>query len=389
MARVKKIFFYFLLVVGVVSVTLTASVLYYRDRIISEFIRQANKNLNTPIKIGRMDVSWFADFPNLSIVFEDVYVEDSHPGLYPLLTAKTVSFQLNIIDLRNGKYNVKGLKISGSETNLKINAEGVNNYTIVKDSPNNKEAESISFELKNVSLKNTRVHYIDASINQEFTFLSDELAASIKTSKDIYDINAKGDLTTEKIRVRQIELFAGKKFTVDADLIYDDLQRNLSIKPSKLALKNSSFNIQGEYRWKGQTYVDLIAEAKDTDIQTLISLLPEKTAKNLEKYQSKGDMYFKARLKGDVNKNTSPSLSVDFGFHDATLFHPDYRSLVQHASMEGSFASSDVSDAKKAVLILKDINGELNGKSFTASLTVQNFKDSDVQLRFKGELDAA
>ena len=369
-------------------ITLTATVFYYKDRILNEFIREANKNLNTPIKIGKMDVSWFADFPNLSIVFNDVYVEDSHPGLYPLLTAKVVSFQLNVIDLWNGQYNVKGLRISDSETNLKINAEGVNNYTIVKENPDTKGG-SISFELKNITLKNTTVHYVDIDATQEYSFQSDDLATSIETAKDIYNIDADGDLTTEKIKVRQVELFAGKRFKVKADLIYDDLQRILSINPSTLTLRNSTFNIKGVYKWKGKTYVDLSTEAKDTDIQTLLSLLPEKTAKSFEKYQSKGDMYFKAKLKGEVTKETTPSLSVQFGFNDATLFHPDYKSRIEHAVMEGSFASNDVADPRKAVLILKNIHGELNDKAFTADLTVQDFKDSDVQLSFKGELDAA
>lgn len=388
MARFKKILLYFLLVVGVVFVTLTASVFYYKDRIINEFIRQANKSLNTPVKIGKTDVTWFADFPNLSIVFKDVYIEDSHPGIYPLLTANVISFQLNVIDLWNGAYNVKGLKISDSETNLKINADGVNNYTIAKENPDTKGG-SINFELKNVALINTKVHYIDIEANQEYTFLSDDLSASIKTSKDIYDIDAEGDLTTEKIKVRQVELFAGKRFNVKADLIYDDLQRMLTINPSVLSLKKSAFNISGEYKWKGKTYVDLTARAEDTDIQTLLSLLPESTSKSFEKYQSKGDMYFNAKLKGDATKNTSPSLSVDFGFNDATLFHPDYHSRIEHATMKGSFASSDVADPKKAVLVLKNIKGELNKKEFTADLVVQNFKDSDVQLHFSGELDAA
>jgi hypothetical protein len=316
-------------------------------------------------------------------------VEDSHPGIYPLLTTKEISFQLNLLDLWSGKYNVKGLKLSDSEANLKINTDGVNNYTILKENPDAKGGGSVNFELRNVSLKNSKVHYIDVNADQEYTFLSDDLAASITTSNDIYNIDADGDLTTEKIKIREVELFNGKRFKVQADLIYDDLQRILTVKPSLLSLRSSDFNIQGEYKWKNKTFVNLTSKADETDIQTLLSLLPERTATNLEKYQSKGDMYFEAKLKGEITRNTSPSLAVEFGFNDATLFHPDYRSRIEHATMQGSFTSSDVADPKRAVLILKNIKGELNKKEFTADLVVQNFRDSDVKLRFSGELDAA
>ena len=102
-------------------VAVTVSVFMYKDRIINQFIREANKQLNTPITIKRMDVSAFTHCPHLSIVFHEVYVEDSHPGQYPLLTAKQISFQLNPIEVWRGNYTIQGMKVHDSETNLKIN----------------------------------------------------------------------------------------------------------------------------------------------------------------------------------------------------------------------------------------------------------------------------
>src|SRR5690606_23578935 len=153
--------------------------------------------------------------------------------------------------------------------------------------------------------------------------------------------------------------------------------------------KSSLFAISGEYKWKEKALIDITAEAKETDIQTLLSLLPESSAKRFEKYQSKGEMYYLAKLKGEISNTISPSLSVDFGFRNATLFHPDYKSRIEEATLEGSFASSNVADPRQAVLILKNIKGKLNDKSFEANLAVHNFSDSEVQLDFKGEMDAA
>lgn len=385
----RKVFFYLLLAIGVFLVAGVVSVFIFKDRIIQQFVREANKQLNTPIKIDKIDVSWFEDFPNLSIVFKDVYIEDSHQGVYPLLTASSISFQLNAYELIEGKYTVRGLRIHGSETNLKIDENGVNNYTILKDTKGSAGTGSISFSLENVDLQKTKVRYVDAKLNQEYSFTSDQLRAWIDTQNDIYTIQGKGNLTTEKIKVRQTELLVGKTFTIDSDLIYDDLQKTLTIKPSELALRSSIFNVEGEYKWKEQNLVDLKIDGKDTDIQTLLSLMPESVSKDFEKYKSKGDMYFNAKLKGEISKSASPSLSINFGFKNATLYNPDYKSRIESASMEGSFASSDIVDPRRAVLVLKNIEGELNGKSFQANLVVQNFKDSDVQLTFKGELDAA
>src|SRR6267154_3136349 len=94
----KKILFYLCLTIVVLLIAISASVYLFTDRIIQQFVREANKNLNTPIKIGKVDVSAWNDFPNLAIEFTDVYIEDSYPGEYPLLTAKAISFYLNPVE---------------------------------------------------------------------------------------------------------------------------------------------------------------------------------------------------------------------------------------------------------------------------------------------------
>lgn len=388
MKTFRKVFFYFFLAIATLLLSGIIAVFVFKERIIQQFVSEANKQLSTPIKIGKIDVSWFEDFPNLSIVFTDVYVEDSYPGIYPLITAKSLSFQLNAGELWRGNYSIRGLHIRDSETNLKIDAKGVNNYTVVKENAGT-GGGSISFSLENVNLEGTKFHYIDLKLNQEFTISSKNLKASINTKEDVYAVQTNGDITTQKIKVQHTEVFAGKTFDLESDLVYDDVKKNLLIKPSELQLRSSIFNVSGNYNWKEQSLIDLQVDGKDTDIQTLLSLMPENVAGDLAKYKSKGEMYFNAHLKGEISDAKSPSLTAKFGFKKATLYHPDYKSEIESASLEGSFASSDVMDASKAVLVLKNIEGELNRKSFHANLVIQNFKDSDVQADFKGELDAA
>jgi len=375
--------------VAVVFISLVGSVFLFKDKIISQFIREANKNINTPVKIGKFDVSIFSQFPQLSIVLTDVYVEDSHPGNYPLLTAKSVSFQLNAIEAWGGSYTIKGLKIVDSETNLKLNDKGVTNYDVTKKKDTKDKSPSIRFELQKVRLTNTKVNYVDRKAEQDFVFNSKELLASIVSENDLYAIDAEGELTTTKISVNQNLFFTDKSFQIKSRLVYDDVKRSVNIKPSTLELKNAVFDVQGNYGWKEKSLIDLTTKGKDADIQTLLSLFPESVSDRVEKYQSKGDVYFTAKLKGEISDKKSPSLSVDFGFNEATIFHPEYKTRMEEASLRGSFASPEVMDPSKATLILKDIKGELNDERFTANFILNNFENPNVICDFKGRLDAA
>jgi AsmA-like C-terminal region len=385
----RKIFFYTALTFAVLCLSLALSVLLFKERIISQFIREANKNLNTPVKIGAMDISIFSSFPQLSIVLKDVYIEDSHDGQYPLLTASEISCQLSPIQVWKGNYTIEGLTISNSETYLKINQKGQNNYTILKTvGKNSGNAGSVKFQLEDVQLEKARVHYIDIPSEEHLIFSSNELLASIRSVNDIYDIDADGELTTEKISVNKNEFLTGKSFLIKSELSYDDLQRNLLIRPSTLKVRNSSFKVEGSYQWKEKNIIDITAEGNDTDIQTLLSLLTESVARKFDRYRSKGDVYFTAKLKGQISRKLSPSIAVNFGFKDATLLNPETKSQITGASMQGSFASPQILNIESATLDLNNINGKLNDEPFTANFQLRNFRDPLVKCSFNGRVDA-
>lgn len=390
MRIVKKILLYTGLGLLVIVISLAVSAFLFKDKIIRNFIEAINQDLNTKVKVGKFDVSVFQKFPQLSIVLTDVYVEDSHEGQYPLLTADQISFQLNPIEVYRGQYNIRGLEVENSETNLKINRQGFNNYTIAKESSTKTSGSAqVGFALKNIQLKNARVRYVDQQSDQDLIFQTSKLSASIQTSGNVYEIEAAGELTTQKIRIERTFLFEGKSFGITTQLTYNDDQSLLTIKPSFLILKGSEFSVNGSYDWNKTPTINLSIDGKDTNIQTILSLMPETASQQFTQYQSKGETYFTASLKGAITKTKNPALSVEFGLRDATIFHPDTKATIEHANLEGSFASNNISDLRAASLVLKNIEGTLNKESFTANLVVHDFIDSEVILKFKGKLDAS
>lgn len=388
MKTFRKLLLYISIFLAVLISGLAISVFLFKDRIIKQFVNEANKRLNTPVKIGKIDISMLSDFPNLAIVFTDVYIEDSHPGIYPLLTAERIAFNLNPIEVWRGNYSIRGLSVTGSETNLKINPAGKTNFNIIKEGSGGSSG-TVQFDLKNVTLTKTIVSYLDQQVNQHHVFNSEQLAASILVTGDLYQIEADGNVLVEQIGIGNSLFLANKNFIVDAYVDYDDDKKSVLIKPSTLKIGRSQFAVDGNYVYKEKNLIDIKAEGKNTDIQTLLSLLPEEASKRLNKYRSDGDVFFNLSLKGEISEKKSPFISVAFGCTDATLFHPDYQSRISHANLNGSFASPSLTDLSKAQLFLKDMEGELNGKLFKANLSVRTFDDPYIVFDFKGDLDAA
>lgn len=388
MKRLFKFLAYSVLILLLLTGGLVASVYFFQDRIIKRFVDVANKSLNTPVTIGGIKVSALDEFPNLSIVFTNVYIEDSHPEKDTLLTASRISFTLNPIDVWNGIYDVKGLTIEDSFTRLYINAIGKVNYDILKPRETQSTGEAVSFNLKDVRLLKARVSYIDDETDLNHLFSGEDLTASIEVSGDMYKILASGDLTSHHVSVSGRRFLTAKTFDAEADVDYDDENKVVLINPSILRLGEATFDINGTYSFKERNLIDLIAEGKDTDIQTILALLPSDFSRQFQKHQSEGDVYFSAKVKGEISRERDPLLSVTFGCTNAALIHPDFNSRMTALNMEGSFATPSFSNLADAVLFLKNMHGELNGKRFDADFSIQNFEHPFVDLLFKGELDA-
>jgi len=387
-SKLKKIFLFTTIALIVLTIGLIASVFFFKDRILQEFIKEANKSLNTPVKIGKIEISAWQDFPQLAIVFTDVYIEDSHPENFPLLTAKKISFSMNALEAWRGNYSVQRLTIKTSETNLKIDKKGQNNFTIVTPTKT-AVASNISFDLKDVQLTDTRISYSDQSAEQEHIFFSDRLTSTVSIRGDVYKITAKGDVTSEQIKIRDRIFLKEKRFLVTTQVDYDDIRKTVNILSGTLAVNKSVFALSGNYTFKVKNLIDLKVEGRETTIQTLLALLPDEAGKNLRQYQSNGDVFFNLAVKGEISQRKDPTLSIQFGCKDATFFHPGYQSKITNANLTGSFITSSLTDFSRAKLVLKNVNGELNQKPFSCDLSIENLEKPFLDFEFKGELNAA
>lgn len=389
MKKYRKVLVFVGVSVGVVFLALIISAFLFKDKIIRQFVTEANKHLNTPIKVGKIDVSVLRHFPKLSIVISDVYVEDSHPAKYPLFTADKLSFMLNPFEVSRGKYVITGVAIEGCEADLKIDEHGVNNYTVLKEASPSNGTSTLTLDLNDVQLRDVKVRYFDLRARQELRFLSDRLTAGIKTDGEIFDIKAKGRVTTDTILIRGTSYLAGKTFEVKSTVRYDDKNRHLTIHPSSLLLHSAAFDVEGSYEWRADPTINLALGGKNTDIQTILSLLPESVSNSVRRYESDGDVYFNAQLEGAWNEKSNPSFDVNFGFSDAEIYHPEFKTRIEKATMKGSFSIKDITRQETAVLSLSNISGKMNGQKFDGAFLIRNFNDPYIDCTFKGKLDAA
>jgi hypothetical protein len=375
----------FLSIVLLISIAATW-VYFNQDKVINWFVNSVNEKLATPVQAKSIELTFLDDFPNISIVCRDVRVEDSFEAKNDLLTAQSISFQLNLSDLWRGNYRIKGLTIKNANGNFLVDKRGRNNYTIFKESNSN---TSSAFSLENIVLKSIELNWQDEKSNYTFNLVSDQLKAQLNARENITSILVAGDIYMDHLTIQQEKWLAKKDILVNAKLEYFDELQKFNWAQSEVTIDNAQFTTEGQYNWSGTPTIKLNVKGKETNWLTLVSILPEKFNSKLKSYQSEGQVYFEGKLEGKISETESPGLSLSFGLKHATLFEPSSNLKASKVNLEGSLASSSINRLSEYVLVLNNVEAELEEKPLTGKLILKNFDNPEIITDCRGTIPFA
>jgi len=382
----KRSLFFLGLVLLLFCVAGAVLIYTYQDQLVSRFIAEANQKIDTPIHAGGIKASWWEKFPNVSIVLSDVVIDGSLPGpTDTLITALNIYCTFNAWDILQGHWVVDQIHMEEGRIFLVQTELGDNNFTIVKKdtSSNKKEA---GFKLEKIHLQNVAITYLDLLRNQEYKLQVHDVMASLSSEAQIYDVQLEGEITSEALTIGQQQYLKQKPLILKGNIRYLQQDKKWDIVETEITIDQSTFLLSGYYRGSDNT-MDISMKGQDTNIQTVLSLLPEDISQKFRKYQSKGKIYFEGRIVGSVATDENPEINVNFGCRNASFFHPNYQKGIEGVYLSGNFHSAKANDLSKATLSLKDVRGVMESQQFGGNLQITNLESYHVKGDFEGTLD--
>jgi uncharacterized protein involved in outer membrane biogenesis len=165
----KKIFKIILIVIPALFILLILTPLVFKGKIRDLVLKEANKSLKAKLDIGKINLSFLKNFPNIYIGLNDVIMTGSADfDSDTLLNIKSLSVSTSIMDLLNGSpYEIKKINIDKADVRLKVLADGKANWDIAKASGNGMENEgakgtkSFRLLLKSLIIKDSKLIYND------------------------------------------------------------------------------------------------------------------------------------------------------------------------------------------------------------------------------------
>ncbi|NEM96269.1 AsmA-like C-terminal region-containing protein [Pontibacter burrus] len=387
---VKKVLFY--LTAAVVAVATIAFVLVYtyQDKIISLFVTEANKHIDTKVEVGTISLSLFDKFPQVAVSLDQVNVVEAMPeSEEPLGKLSKLYFTFSIWDVLRGKYNVNELYLEDGAIYVKVLKDGSVNYNILKADTTATEDSDFAFNLQHISLNRVTLHYTDQQQNQSYEADAHQLQAALTIAPETITIKANGDATINTIKLNSGEYFKEKRVNLQTSLAIDRNNKQIKLEPSVVKVENAAYDVAGTINYAQTTELDLKLEGKNTSIQSMLSLLPQHITKEFSQYRSDGDVYFNGVIKGKASSKHNPEVTFSFGCRNATFYHPDVKQRLEKLSFEGSFTNGDRQTASTSELVLRNLKGSLNNRPFSGNLSYKNFKNPTIAFDVEGKVDVA
>ena len=377
-----------LIVFLVITGTLLVIAFVYEDEVKDYMIQELNKNLKTKVIVDSKNIklSLLRNFPYASLDFKDAVMLESpvsngkkdkkgNKKLLPqdtLFSAQRFSLQFNLIDIIRKNYVVKKVKAEDAKVKLRTGADGSVNWDVWKGSGDTAaSSEESAFNLEKFQMDNVSLSYYDFKNKTDVscTVRSGTIGGEF-TSKE-YDLSITGDLQVNHFKLDSINYLDKKPVKLDLNLNVDNDKNLYTFSEALVTVSDLKIAVEGKYINTSPAYTDINLKGQEMDIQSVLSLLPEKYHSYVSDYDSDGEFYCNAGISGKWHDETMPEVKADFGIKKANITQLSSGIVLKDAHIEGNYFSS--SQYSKSFLDLKNFSASLANGRISGVIRMDNF----------------
>lgn len=392
-SRLRKLLRTASLVIGTVGIflaiivsTIAVYVKTHKDEITQILFREINKNLQAPISVQNVSVSFLRDFPMVSVTFDGVQgapFDETGQDKEDLFYVESLRLTINLHDIIRGKYIVRELLVRGGDFNLKHYGKGRFNYEIWKKNGN---AGSLDFHLNRVLLHNSLIRYRDLVGHHDYQVLARRAVARGDLYENGQDFAVSGDIRIHSLKASDFVFMADHKAVIDLEFGNNASGRNFEVRKGRVSIGSMTFGLEGYVHYiKSDAFLDFVFDGRNLKMEQLVALLPEDVQGRFAEYAFRGNTAFRLELKGDYT-TSSLGLYTRFSFSDGTVSHKKSGISAKQVNLQGDFTNGPAHKAHSARLHLERIYLELPGGAIDGAFSLNNFKTPEIS--FKGNLSA-
>ncbi|MDB5200407.1 MAG: AsmA family protein [Chitinophagaceae bacterium] len=339
-----------------------------KKKIIKQVTEEIGKKLNGNVTIGDVELSFFRQFPTVSVALHNVQITDTMYAQHhhAFFTGEEVFVNVGVISMIRKRSFINGFRIDKGSFYLYTDTAGYTNkylFNPKKDAAAGTENSKARNELKKILLNNVRITEDDKQKNRLHDIIVNKLKLDLEDKDDatfLFSVEADMLVNSLAFNLERGSFIKGKTFSGKFDLRYDKNIKQLQFDSVNIKLDDQPFNITARFDMAGDNRLFSMRAYTNNILYSFArTLVTQKISTALSITDVDKPLDVIASLSGPL-KGGDPLITVNFTTQKTHLKTPfiDF----DNASFKGFYTNEVV-----AGLPRKDPNSKIVITDFSAS----------------------
>ena len=352
----------------------------FKGKIVTAVKEAANNNLNAKVSFNDdISLSLLRNFPNLSLGIQDVKVVgvDSF-AQDTLIDAKSIRLVLDLASVWKGETVViRKIAINDARAQVIFLKSGAANFDLAKTDttagtrPQDTAAAPVAIKINDLSIENTRLHYVDHSMDFEITSNGLNWHANGDFADEIFTL--KNDLLIDQFTMSYGGMTMLSKAKIDANT---DI--NMDLKKMRFGFADNEFKINAlplqakgwiEMREKDMD-MDIDVRTPNSDFKSFLSVVPGCYTENFADVKASGTMGLVLTMKGIMNDLRMPATHVELKVKDAGFQYPAMPANASNIQLNFALDNTD-GNPDNTHVVIAPLSANLGGDQLAVSLDMK------------------
>ncbi len=385
--KVAKVFIGILSLLLVLVISLIVVAHIYKKEIIAKVVAQLNPYLNSEVRIqpNDIDFSILSAFPKAAIQFKNVTIFEPQylKQRDTLCHAKLIQLEFNWYNILNKKYDIDKITLENGQLNLKILADGRNNWDIIKKDTTTKTGQNdVKFAIQLITANGLKLKYQDLKNNCKLKNNIANLRLSGQFDNADFEIKVELNGEIDQWHILNREMFKNKALLVKS--VIQKVGDKYSFNNANLGLGKMDFTMNGvllqqETNWI--THAKIVG--KHTDITAVLSLLPANITDKAKQYKSSGQFNFSLQIDGNINQTEQLFIKANVNANKMMVKEVQSNMTLSIQKLEAQY----ILDHNQSLINCEDFSTLLNNNPISGNFKIENLNAPSIQTKFKAKIN--
>ena len=388
-------------VVALVVVLLLVLPFLFRGTIAARVKTAVNGSVNARVDWRNVGLSFFRDFPNLTVTLDDLTAVGVRPFEADTLAAvRHLRVSVNLASALGTALGsskpivIRTVQLDHPRLRLIRLEDGAANWDITKKTTETATpaaaSKPMAISLKRFEIMDGAVTLDDRHGKFNASVLGYDHSLSGDFSQTLVAVRSKADADTVSVTFAGVPYLNRVRLALNTDAQADLAKKIYTLKTSELQLNDLKLSVTGSASTAGKNIgLDLAFNAPSTNFRSILSLVPAVYAHDFDKVQTSGTFAVNGKVKGEYGDSAFPSFALNAKVNDAAFKYPDLplpaRSIFMDLALTNPGGSADSTLVK-----LDRFHLLLGSNPVDARMMMRTpVSDPDVDLRVKGKVDLA